>query len=154
MAVFPNEAYPADGVVLGLDGQVDAATGLPYIARGVNANSSPAYEVQYNRRLLRQNGILAALRQGMVVDEGGLQVGIYPIRYTLGGVRKDFAGASGVAVPDDATRVVYLDAANALQLATSFPTNLSTFLPLATVVAAGGTLAVTDERVLTLFTVG
>jgi hypothetical protein len=57
-------------------------------------------------------------------------------------------------VPDDATRVVYLDAANALQLATSFPTNLSTFLPLATVVAAGGTLAVTDERVLTLFTVG
>ena len=154
MVVYPNEANPADAAVLLLDGQIDSATGLPYIARGVNANSSPSYEVQYNRRLLRQNGILAVLRQGMVVDEGSLNIGVYPIVYTLGGTRKGFDGATGVAIPDASARVVYLDSSNSLQVATSFPMDISTYLPLASVEASGGALTITDERALTLFTVG
>ncbi|MCB9849129.1 MAG: hypothetical protein H6817_00320 [Phycisphaerales bacterium] len=154
MATYPNEAYPADATVLSLDGQDDAATGLAYVARGVNANSSPSYEVQYNRRLQRQNLILAALRQGMVVDEGSLEIGVYPIRYTLGGSRKTYNGATGILVPDDTTSVVYLSSSNTLQVTTSFPGSISTYLPLATVVAAGGVLTITDERVLALFTVG
>ena len=153
MAIYPNEAYPADGVVAALNGQVDAGTGLAYIARGVNGNSSPPYEIQYNRRLLRQNRMLAVLRQGMVVDEGGLKIGVYPIKYTLGGARKSFDGATGVGVPDNATRVVYLDSANQLQVALAFPASLATFLPLATVVTAGGVMSVTDERAMVLYAV-
>lgn len=153
MATYPQEQYPADGVILGLDGTSDAATGLPYIARGTNANSAPSYEVQYNRRLQRENRMLAALRQGMVVDEGNLKIGVYPVRYTQGGARKDFAGATSVAVPDNATRRVYLDAANALEVQATFPADIGTFLPLATVVAAGGVLTITDDRVLAIFKV-
>lgn len=153
MATYPSEQYPSEAVVLALNGQTEEATGLAYIARGTNANSTPSYEVQYNRRLQRQNGILAALRQGAVVDEGALNIGVYPIRYTLGAVRKSFEGATTVGVPDDATRVVYLDSSNNLQVAASFPGDVATYLPLATVVTAAGSMTITDERVLALFTV-
>ena len=153
MPTYPNEQYPSEAATLGLNGQVDPPTGLDYIARGVNANSAPSYEVQFNRRLSRQNQILAALRQGMVVDEGGLKIGVYPLQYTLGGVRKSFDGATGVAVPDNSVQKVYLDASNVLQLAASFPGNVTTYLPLATVVASGGSLSITDERASALFTV-
>jgi high-affinity nickel permease len=153
MAIFPIEREPDEAVILELNGRVDAATGLEYIPRGVNAHSSPSYEVRYNRRLLRQNGILAALRQGTVVEEGPLTIGVYPIRYTLGSARKSFDGAGGLTVPDDATRKVYLDSNNVLQVAAAFSGGVSTYLPLATIVAAAGELTITDERVLTLFAV-
>ena len=153
MPIYPQEQYPPEAVVRGLDGAMDAGTGLAYLARGVNSQSSPSYEVQYNRREHRQNRILAAMRQGMVVDEGNRRIGVYPIRYTLGGARHDFNGATGVVVADGTTSRVYLDAANSLQVQASFPTNLATFLPLATVVAAGGVLTIIDERVVVLFAV-
>ena len=146
MATYPNEADPTDSVVLALDGTVDTRTGLPYIAKGVGPNSAPTYEIQYNRRLLHQNRILSALRAGMVVDEGSLAIGVYPINYTLDGVRKSFAGATAQAVTDNATRMLYIDQSNALQVQASYPTDLTTFLPLATVVAAAGSLGITDDR--------
>jgi hypothetical protein len=153
MPTYPNESYPAEATTLVLNGQVDVATGLPYLARGINANSQPSYEVQYNRRQQRQNGILSALRQGMIVDEGSLKIGIYPIAYTLGSTRKSFDGATGVAVADDATHKVHIDSSNALQVAASYPAGVTGYLPLATVVAADGALTIQDDRVLTLFAV-
>ena len=93
MSTYPNERFPGDSTIEALDGTTDALTGLSYVAKGVNPTSTPAYEVQYNRRLQRQNAILASARQGMVVDEGSLKIGVYPIDYTLGGTRKNFAGA-------------------------------------------------------------
>jgi hypothetical protein len=151
--VFPNEVFPADSTIVALDGTTDSATGLPFIARGVGPNSTPTYEVQYNRRQVRQNLILSGVRQGMVVEVGVLSIGVYPIVYTLNGVRKSFDGATGQAVVDDATRVVYLDASNALQIQTAFPADLTSHLRLATVTAAAGVLTITDERVGTLFAV-
>jgi hypothetical protein len=109
--------------------------------------------VQYNRRLHRQNTILATLRQGMVVDEGGLRIGVYPIRYTLGGQRKVFDGATAQPVPDNTTRKVYLDSANTLQIQEAFPGTLADFLPLATVTAANGGLTLADERPSVLYCV-
>ncbi|GJM25995.1 MAG: hypothetical protein DHS20C16_24100 [Phycisphaerae bacterium] len=153
MPTYPNESYPADATTLALNGQVDVATGLPYLARGINANSQPSYEVQYNRRQQRQNGILGALRQGMVVDEGSLNIGVYPIAYTLSSTRKSFDGATGVAVADDTTHKVYIDSSNALQVAASYPGGVTSYLPLATVVAASGTLTIQDDRALMLFAV-
>ena len=154
MATYPNEIWPADSVIEALDGTIDAATGLPFIAKGTGPTSSPTYEVQYNRRQMRQNRILAAWRQGMVVDEGNLKIGVYPIFFTIGGVRKSFSGATGVAVPDNATRVVYLDASAVLQVAASWPSDLSTFLPLAEITTSAGVMTVEDRRVYTVFQVG
>ncbi len=154
MPTYPNEQFPADATILALNGQVDSATGLPYLARGINANSQPSYEVQYNRRELRLNGILGALRQGMVVDEGSLRIGVYPIAYTQAAARKSFDGATGVVVGDDATHKVYIDSSNALQVASAYPAGVMGYLPLATVVAVAGALTVQDDRTLALFAVG
>ncbi|UCG15486.1 MAG: hypothetical protein JSV19_09330, partial [Phycisphaerales bacterium] len=115
--------------------------------------STPSYEVQYNRRLHRQNAILAAIRQGMVVDEGSLTIGVYPIHYTLGGIRKSFAGATSQAVADDSAKKVYIDSSNTLQIQDSFPAALSSYLPLATVVTSQAAMSIVDERPSVLFTV-
>ena len=151
MPTYPNEQFPGDSTVEALDGTTDTLTGLPYVAKGVNPTSTPAYEVQFNRRLQRQNAILASARQGMVVDEGSLKIGVYPIDYTLSGTRKSFAGATAQAVPDDVTRYVYLDSSNALQVQSSWPADLSSFLPLAEVVTVAGVTNITDKRIETGF---
>jgi hypothetical protein len=153
MSTYPSEAYPPDVDIQALDGTTDPVTGLSYIAKGVGPNSTPTYEIQYNRRQHRQNTVLAAIRQGMVVDEGSLAIGVYPIRYTLGGTRKTFDGATNQSVADNATKKVYLDSSNTLQIQDAFPGDITTYLPLATVVTANGAMTITDERPLVLFTV-
>lgn len=153
MATFPNPVYPDDGVILGLNGQTDAVTGLDYIARGVNANSTPSYEIQFNRRLFRQNRVLALIRQGAVVDEGNLTFGVYPIVYRLGGQDKSFDGATGQSVADDTTTQVWIDSANVLQTGASLPVDPTTYLPLAQIVTAGGVMTVTDLRSRVVFSV-
>jgi hypothetical protein len=151
MSTYPSEIWPGDVTIELLDGTTDPATGLPYIPKGTGPTSSPTYEVQYNRRLLRQNQILSAVRQGMVVDEGNLTIGVYPIDFTLGGVHRTFAGATGVAVPDDSNRVIYLDAGAALQVQPSWPSDPTTYLPLAILGTSGGQLTLVDVRAWSLF---
>ena len=142
---IPNQAYPTDADVALLDGQTDATTGLAYIAKGTSPSSNPPYEIQYNRRLLRQNQRLALVTEGLVVDEGGLAIGVYPCNYTIAGVRRHFTGATAQAIPDNATRRVYLDDAGDLQIAAAYPTDLSAHLPLASVTAANGKLSIAPE---------
>jgi hypothetical protein len=151
---YPNESWPVDTQIEALDGTTDPATGLPYIAKGTGPTSTPTYEVQYNRRQQRENRILAAWRQGMVVDEGGLHIGVYPIEFVIGGALKSYLGATGVEVPDDSSRVVYLDSDAALQIAALWPADIATYLPLASIEAAGGQLTITDRRALGAFRVG
>ena len=105
---YPDEIWPSDADVEALDGATDERTGLPYVAKGTGPTSVPTYEIQYNRRQQRQNQILATWRQGMVVDEGDLKIGVYPIDFVIDGVWKIFSGASEVSIPDDSTRIVYL----------------------------------------------
>jgi hypothetical protein len=143
--IFPTEAYPSDAAIAQLDATTDQRTGLPYIAKGTGPASVPSYEIQYNRRLQRQNQRLAVMTEGLVVDEGGLKVGVYPCNYTLGGQHKRFAGATAQTVPDNDTRFVYIDSDNTLQIAASYPVDVSTFLPLATVVALNGALTIQPD---------
>lgn len=153
MSSYPNEVWPAETTVLGVDGTIDAATGLPFIAKGTGPTSSPTYEIQYNRRQMRENAILAACRQGMVVDEGNLHIGAYPLEYTLLGARRSFPGATGVVVPDGVQRVVYLGSSASLQVAAAWPSDLSSYLPLAEVTTVNGTMSIVDRRACTLFQV-
>ena len=148
---YPSEIWPSDGQVEQLDGTNDQPTGLPYIAKGVGPTSTPTYEVQYNRRLHRQNRILEPWRQLQVVDEGSLKIGVYPGGYTLGGTRETFEGATNQSVPDNETRYVYIDSDNTLQIAAVEPNDLTTFMPLAKVVTAGGVTTITDRRMLAAF---
>ena len=85
MPTYPNESYPSDAAVEALDGTVHSPSGLAYVAKGVGPNSSPTYEVQYNRRQQRENAILSAINQGRVVDEGGLN--IVSVRRTPSSIR-------------------------------------------------------------------
>jgi hypothetical protein len=82
----------------------------------------------------------------MVVDEGDLKIGVYPLSYTIAGVRKSFDGATGVAITDDTSVVVYLDANAVLQTAATWPADPTTYMPLATVSAASGVLSIVDRR--------
>ena len=150
---YPSEAHPADTAVEALDGTTHAQTGLPYVAKYTSPSSVPTYEVQYNRRLLRQNIILAAANQGRVVDEGGLTFGVYPLVYYQGGARKAFGGATGQSVIDDDTTYVWIDDGNTLQSGTNgFPADETAFLPLATLATTNGDISdLDDERGAVLF---
>ncbi len=153
MSTYPSERWPSDALVEALDGTTDAATGLPYIAKGVGPTSVPTYEVQYNRREQRLLREIAPVNAGRVVDEGGLKIGVYPIDCTIAGQRRRFAGATGRAVTDNATTHLWLDADGTLQSGTAFPPDVAGYLPLAKVVAANGNLTITDERPKALFAV-
>ena len=89
----------------------------------------------------------------MVVDEGSFKIGVYPVQYALGGQYKTFAGATGVTVPTDATKVLYLNSANTLVVADAWPVDLATFLPLATVDTHNGRTTITDARGYAVFRV-
>ncbi|MCK6483611.1 MAG: hypothetical protein HUU22_15050 [Phycisphaerae bacterium] len=141
--IYPNEAFPADAAIALLDGTTDPATGLPYVAKGVGPASTPPYEIQYNRRQQRENRHLALIAAGLVVDEGGLRIGVYPFDCTLGGQHRHFGGATNQAVPDNATRYVFVDASNALQIAASEPADVTSFVPLAVVTTLNGAMSIT-----------
>jgi hypothetical protein len=143
--VFPNEAFPADAAVALLDGTLDPPTGLPYVAKGVGPASTPSYEIQYNRRQKRQNQRLALVTAGLVVDEGGLKIGVYPFDYRMAGQFRRFDGATQQSVPDNATRYVYVDSANLLQIAATEPADVTAFAPLARVVAVSGQITITPR---------
>jgi hypothetical protein len=149
--IFPNEVWPSDAEVDVLDGTVDLHTGLPYIAKGTSPTSSPSYAIQYNRLQQRLKHILAPLRQGMVVREGGLNIGVYPIYFTQSGYHKLFEGATGVAVPDNADMVVYIDGNANLQIANTWPEDVTSYLPLATISTSNGNLSLADRRPFSLF---
>ncbi len=151
--VYPSEVYPPDATILLLDGETNQETGLAYVAKGTGSYSTPTYEVQYNRRLLRQNALLATIGQGRVVDEGALTFGVFPMDYYLGGTLKSFAGATAQSATDDDTNHVWIDSANALQVATNgLPADLTAFVPLAVLTTSGGDItAIEDLRGAVLF---
>ncbi|UCD28528.1 MAG: hypothetical protein JSV03_15840 [Planctomycetota bacterium] len=151
MATYPNQTWPSDATIEALDGTTDTQTGLPYVAKGTGPTSVPSYEIQYNRHQHRRNQILAGWRQGMVVDEGSLKIGVYPIKYTQAGARKNYTGTTGVSVPDNSSKVVYLDSSSTLQVADAWPGDITTFLPLASIETSNGQMTITDLRVYTTF---
>ncbi len=143
---YPTELYPADADILTLNGQTDPETGLAFIAAGVSPASSPSLQVQFDRRLDRQNEVLAPANQGRVVETGTLLFGVFPLWYCLEGYYKEYDGATSQSVSDDATTYVWIDASNVLQTGSDWPADTSLFLPLAKIVTASGVMTITDCR--------
>lgn len=67
--------------------------------------------------------------------------------YRLGGAPMHYSGGTDIAVTDDETNYVYLDAGGLTVSITGYPTS-SSFIGLATVVAEGGAItSITDNRI-------
>ena len=149
---YPNEVYPADSAILALDGTTDSPTGLLHVAKNTGPNSTPSLQIQLNRRWNRQNAILAVVNQGRVVDEGGLDVGVFPLLFRYQNAEKSFAGVTGQTLSDNTTTYIWLDSSAALQTGASFPGDPTTYLPLAKITTAGGDVTeIEDKRPSALF---
>jgi hypothetical protein len=145
--IYPNPVWPVDAEILALNGTTDPATGLAYVDRLVGPSTVPSVEVQLNRTRQRAREILALVNGGRVVDEGGLDIGVYAVAFCADGDIAVFNGATGETLADDATTCVWLDLTPELQTGAAFPADLSAHFPLATVVTAGGAIAsITDAR--------
>ncbi len=146
----PTEAWPSDASVQSLDGTTHASTGLPFVPKGTSPASSPTFEVQFNRFLKRLFDIVAnPANRGRVVREQttGRQYGVWPIDYEIGGTIYSYAGSTGNTATDAATTYVYLTTAGLVTNTSSFPADITTFIPLAEIVASGGDItSITDRR--------
>ena len=151
---FPVEVYPDDSAIEALAGTIDQPTGLEFIPQGLSQNSSPTYRVRAHRIHQRLAMLAKILNEGRAVETGALAIGVFPIDYRIANTNKHYAGATGQLVTDDDTNYVYIDSANALVInTTGFPADPTTYVPLATVVAVNGVLAILDKRHLILWTV-
>jgi len=155
--VYPTEVWPDETTVLGLNNTTNDWTGLPYIAAGTNAQSTPTLREQYDRRLYRQNLILAAANAGRVVEVGDTTAGAFPCDFRLQGTDYHYPGETAIAITaSDDTYYVYLDTdsdegadgeVEVVTDATGWPADLSTFVPLAEVTVTDSVIAsIVDRR--------
>lgn len=154
---YPTEEWPESADVLALDGTTDDQTGLPFVAKGTTESSSPTLEEQFNRRLHRQNAILALANQGRVVQVDDTHFGVFPADYNLAGSDLHYPGEESVAITTtDDTYYVYLDSGSddgsdgevaVVTDATGWPADRSTFIPLAEITVSSNIIsAITDVR--------
>ncbi len=151
----PNEQYEANSFYDNLAGTEDSGTGIPYMPASAGPNSSPSVGVHRRRRDNRLFNILTALREGMVVKEASLEIGIWSINYLFMGTLKAYNGATGESVTDDATNYLYINSSNTLVINTTGFPSTNDHLPLAEVVCADGSISsITDRRDRVIFAVG
>ena len=145
---FPDIKWISEVDAIALDGSTDSPTGLYYIPEGTKRTDSPTLLARLHRVTNRLASIAARVNQLRLVEEvAALKIGVYPGDYTLGGSHKHFDGATAQAVTDGATKVWYLNSSNALTVAASYPVDITTYVPLATVTAASGAITtIVDDR--------
>lgn len=158
----PTEVWPNSSQVDALDGTTDAETGLPYIAKATDQNSTPDLAEQYQRRENRQNKILALANALRVVKVGDDDIGCFGGRFRIGTNDYLYSGESSCAnwpltAISDGTWYVYATALtdqgndDQVQVDNAWPTDLATFIPLAIVTRASSAItAITDARSLAL----
>jgi hypothetical protein len=133
-----TEWYPDDGALLALE--TDAATGVEYIPTG----QSPYY-LSFRKLVQRLLRVAERANDLRVYQDGALSVGVRGGRCVIGGDSLAYAGESGVAVSNNTTTSVWLDAAGVARTGESgFPTDRVSHVRLAEVVASAG--AITEVR--------
>lgn len=134
------EIYPSDSELLELE--TDTATGVQYIPTGRNP-----YFLEFRR--LVQRTLLATQRANdlRVYADGPLSVGVRPGSCSIGGTTLDVPAVTGLAIPDNATTFIWINAAGTVQSGPTVPGDPTTRLPLARIVTASGAMtALTDLR--------
>ena len=148
---YPDIPFPDNDAAHALDGTTHPTTRVPFIVKDTDDTSDPKINVQENRNLQRLlNGLGRVLQGSVWAENTALNVGAFPLYYSIGGVAKYFEGATGVAVPDDDTSFAYLDTDQTLKVVTDavgWPGDATSYIPLAEVVAASGAItSVKDLR--------
>jgi hypothetical protein len=135
------EHYPDDATLLTLE--ADDATGVEYIATG----KSP-YHLQFRRMLYRLLRAAERANDLRIYQDGNLTIGVRPGWVYINQTAVSFAGSSGIALSASDTHSVWLDATGTIQTATSgFPSDRTTFVPLAVVTTGSSTIqSVVDRR--------
>jgi len=135
-----TERYPDDAALLAIE--QDDATGVEFIPTG----RSPYY-LEFRKmlqRLLLASGRANDLR---VYEDGDLTVGVRPGRCVIKGQAISFAGSTQQALDNNQTTSIWLDQTGTLQVGTSgFPTDRTTFVPLAEVTTATGAITQIEDR--------
>lgn len=152
--LFPVEVWPRDTDIARLDGSIDEATGLAYIAKGTSPASDPPLEIQYNRSRLRLAQILEPWNQGRVVHTGSATIGVFPIRYWMDGIIQTFEGTGATPLPGLGIWMVYLDGDGVLRIEPNWPAGTESFLPLAEVTRTAVDLSIIDMRTCAAFRTG
>lgn len=145
--VYPTEAWPTNAEAIAFGGTTHESSQIPFLATGIGQGSSVPLVAQFNRMWHRVLKSIAPLRQLEVVEVSGLNIGVMPGDYQLGGTRKHFDGDASEAMTDDTTNYVYLDSSNTLTVSTSSFGSVTDSVPLAEVVTASGAIvSITDRR--------
>lgn len=136
-----TEVYPHDAALLALAS--DQATGVEYIPTGV----SP-YHLHFRKMLYRLLRACERANDLRVYQDGDLTIGIRPGKATVGGQALAFAGESETPVTPSGTTDIWLDDQGQIQQSTSgLPTDATSFIPLAQVVADQTSItSITDRR--------
>ena len=148
------ERYPSDSELNAMSATVDPEQEVLFIPAGESPYYTSFYKMLY--RLLdvaRRAGDLRVFKDGEA-----LTCGARAGRFMDGDTPRSYAGATGVALANNATNYLYLTAAGVLTVnTTGFPAPSATpHIPLAAITTAGGTYAhgdVVDHRGTALFTV-
>lgn len=148
---YPARVRPTDAALAALLGTTDSATGVPFINYNSGPNDSPTLLQKLTWQIYQLTQDMAAVcNAGRVEVEtnAGLTFGVNPLFYVLSGTAKSFTGATAQSFTNSATNYVYLNSSNALTISTSsFPADITTYVPLATVICAGGVVtSYTDSR--------
>lgn len=129
-----SERYPDDAALLALT--TDAHTGVEYIPTG----QSPYY-LEFRRLLQRLLLATARANDFRVYVDGDLSVGVRSGRCMIDNTPIDFSGLTGIAVDNNTTTWLWLDAAGDVQTSTtSLPADRTTFVPLAMITTDAGVI--------------
>jgi hypothetical protein len=162
----PTEVWPSSAEVDALNDTIDAATGLPYIAKGTSPSSTPDIAEQIHRRFQRQNAILDLANKLRVVKISSTKVGGFAGDFRIGTANYSYPGETdctnyNTLATVDGTYYLYATTSShsggtgKLIAGTAWPADKATFFPCATIVRTGGVIAsITDMRSLGVFWAG
>ncbi len=136
-----SELYPPDADLNALSGTTDAAQGVAYPA----IYESPYYTTFY-KMLYRLLDVARRAGDLRVYKDGDLTFGVRAGTFMDGDTLREFAGATGQSLTDNATHAVYLTPAGVLTVSTSgFPAPSTTpHIRLAEITTAAGSYDFND----------
>ncbi len=135
------ELYPSDAELAALSGTTDAEQEVLFVPIG----ESPYY-VSFYKMLHRLLDVARRAGDLRVYKDGDLTFAVRAGRFMDGSTARDYAGASGQALTNNATNYIYLTPAGTLTVnTTGFPDPATTaHLPLATIVTSAGSYGFAD----------
>jgi hypothetical protein len=141
--VYPTRATISNADAEALSGTTHATTTIPFLAENT-AGKDAIRDLMREAQRLRES--LAGSIGGLVIDKGGLNIGVFPMEYKIAGTSYTYLGVNSTAVTASQTNYIWVDSSETLDMSTSaFPG--TEHIALAIVVAGGSDItSVLDVR--------